>query len=146
MPFPFIPVRQGYWDTLSNFKIFSGKEAKDLQRQTEFLLDKLLSLSTPTNFQHEPSSYFSPLQNVCLFSRAFGIERGPLAAFWPRDTTGLCHIMEESGVFLGSMTPRSRDIALWDDHSRKLLPIDCKRDRPVRKSNLQEYQADLLRY
>ena len=86
--------------------------------------------SMPLSLQ--PSPKFTPLQNVCLYIKAFGINEKPLGAFQPLDTVKLTRAFQVLWPFVDQTTIFSH-IQMWDRYLRTHLPIDCPRNDEVSK-------------
>ena len=95
--FPIISSCKVYWDDLSTEALFEGKQPLELAGQMEALLYALLRASSVGYIPHclESSSDFTPLQNVGIYMKAFGLEENPLEAFRPLDITSIVKSLRE---------------------------------------------------
>jgi len=94
----------------------------------------------------QPSPDFTPLQNVCLYIKAFGINEKPLGAFQPLDTVKLTRAFQVVWPSVDQTTIFSQ-IQMWDRYLRYHLPIDCPRNNEVSKESSWDFhRLTLSRY
>ena len=98
--------------------------------QTAILLARLLWVSDGRGMPRflEPSLEVSPLQNVCLYTEAFGVKENPLGAFQPLETAKLARALQASQLFADQTALQPQRIESLDSHLRRLLPINCPRN------------------
>lgn len=100
--------------------------------------------NTPLFLQLSPD--FTPLQNVCLYIKAFGINEKPLGAFQPLDTVKLTRAFQVVWPSVDQTTIFSQ-IQMWDRYLRYHLPIDCPRNNEVSKESSWDFhRLTLSRY
>ena len=134
--FPIIPSDEEHWQRILTCEIFNGKSPAQLLTQTAALLDILLQISTkdfrPSGSLDVVSSDFTPLQNICLYLQAFGLDYLPLDALRPLDVAKLGTALHKLEIHHQEATED------WDSRLRKVLPIACPRERNVMNAIRQE--------
>lgn len=139
LPTPTIPSDDEYYSATT---IFDDKTPDQLSYQMQMLLSRLHWLSdggnTPLFLQ--PSPDFTPLQNVCLYIKAFGINEKPLGAFQPLDTVKLARAFQAVWPFVDHTTISSQ-IQMWDRYLRYHLPIDCPQNNEVSKERSWDFKG-----
>lgn len=137
LPIPFFPADDEYWNVLSTKVMFEDKTPEQLAQQMYKLIARLLWLSAGGSMPHclEPAPDFTPLQNICLYMQAFGINENPLEAFQPFDSAKLVRSLRR----FWPHTDQAKfylEIQTWDTYLQSSLPISCPRSNEVGQSRL----------